>query len=239
MIEPTLVSMMEHWGYSLAPSPHPYAPGQHVLLVAMREIPTEMHFDPESIQLRMGETGDTLNWSTIRLKYPLHGVRQAGLGRVIVSDRVEKQVEFFTYGGTLEATHGHDKVVYALRSPAPILEIDLELQDFSAQLAFETEVLLGEAQAQWHGNEQGFARRLAQLDPARCYLAAVHSILSHYEHNRRLSNGFHLFHMALAKEREQLVEMGLWPADAARLEDLLAPHNPGSTAGASHGSATA
>jgi len=224
--ETSLARMMARWGYYLAPDRHPYAPGRHMLLIAMREIPTEMHFDPEVIQLRMGETGDSLNWSTIRLKSPLCGQRQAGLGRIIVSDRVDKRIEFFTYGATIEAVHGHNEVVYALRSPAPILAIDPELQDFSAELAFETEVIVAEALAKWHGNESGFARRLSQLEPARCYIAAIHSILGHYQRNRRLRDGFHLFYAALCKEVEQLAALGFWPGEMARLDDLLAPDHP-------------
>jgi hypothetical protein len=221
--ESSLVRMMARWGYYLAPNRHPYAPGHHMLLIAMREIPTEMHFDPEVIQLRMGETGDSLNWSTIRLKYPLYGQRQVGLGRIIVSDRVDKRIGFFTYGAMIEAIHGHNEAVYALRSSAPILAIDPELQDFSAELAFETEVIVARSLAKWRGNESGFASRLSQLEPDRCYLAAIHCILGHYQRNRRLRDGFRLFYAALCKEVEQLAALGFWPGEMARLDDLLAP----------------
>lgn len=223
-----LIRTMEHWGYRLEPDQHPYAPGHHTLLIAMREAPTEKHFDPEMIRLRMGEAGDALHWSTLGLKYPLHGQRRAGLGRVIISDRVDKRIEFFTYGGTIEAIHGDNEVVYALRSPAPILEIDPEPEDFSAELAFESEVIVAEAQAQWRGNEAGFARRLSELEPARCYLAAIHTILARYQRNRSLRDGFHLFYAALQKEVEHLAALGYWPGEPTGLDDLLAPEKPAS-----------
>ena len=44
MVEQRLVSMVQHLGYALTPDPHPYAPDHHTLLIAMREIPTELHF---------------------------------------------------------------------------------------------------------------------------------------------------------------------------------------------------
>ncbi|MCS7061124.1 MAG: hypothetical protein RMN25_08140 [Anaerolineae bacterium] len=219
----TVARLMERWGYLLLPDAHPYAPGQHRLLIAMREVPTEMHFDPESIRLRMGESGDSLNWSTIRLKYPLYGQRQVGLGRISISDRVDKRIEFFTYGGTIEAIHEHDQIVYALRSSAPILSIDPEMQDFSADLTFETEVMIARAQAQWNGNQAGFAHRLSQIEASQCYLATLRAILDHYQHNQRLRDGFRLFYTALCKEIELLAALGYWSSNTSKLNELLAP----------------
>jgi hypothetical protein len=40
---------MENQGYYLLPKFHPHSPGYTGLLVAIRERPTGMHFDPESI----------------------------------------------------------------------------------------------------------------------------------------------------------------------------------------------
>jgi len=226
MSDPQLLAQMEHWGYNLVPGEPPYAPGNHSLLVALREIPTEMHFDPEVIQLRMGDAGDSMNMTTIRLHHPIYGTKQVGLGRVIINDRVDKRLEFFVYGGTLEATYGSDEGVIAIRSSAPILEITDDLLSFSDQLAFETEVIIAEAEAMWHGDDHDFAQQLAQLEPAQCYLSAVKAILQRYELNPRLRTSFHIFYAALCKEKEWLTEMGMWSDSLPHLHDLLRPqHN--------------
>jgi hypothetical protein len=223
MSDQQLISQMERWGYQLKPGEPPYAPGHHRLLVAIREFPTEMHYDPESIQLRMGDAGDSVNWTTIRLRFPVYGIKQVGLGRLIIADRVDKRVEFFTYGGELDATYSHDEAVYELRSGAPILEITEDLQSFPDQLAFETEVIVAEAQARWHGNDQAYSRQLAQLEAGPCYLAAVRSILRHYERTLALRETFHMFHAALKKEQEALAGAGLWHDTIPCLEALLEP----------------
>jgi hypothetical protein len=223
MSDQQLLTQMERWGYHLKPGEPPYAPGHHRLLVAIREFPTEMHFDPESIQARLGDTGESVNWTTIRLRYPVYGVKQVGLGRLIIADRVDKRVEFFTFGGELDATYGHEQAVYEVRSSAPILEITEDLQSFPDQLAFETEVIVAEAQARWRGNDQAFARRLAHLEPGHCYLSALRSILDHYTRIPSLREAFHLFHASLLKEREALEEAGVWREAIPRLEVLLEP----------------
>jgi hypothetical protein len=51
--------------------------------------------------------------------------------------------------------------VYTLRSPAPILELTEPEDSVPAQLASETEAMMGQVQARWGSNDAGFARRLA------------------------------------------------------------------------------
>ncbi|MFQ6057750.1 MAG: hypothetical protein ACE5MB_02565 [Anaerolineae bacterium] len=138
-------------------------------------------------------------------------------------DRTDKRADFFTFGGSLEVTSGPREEVYSIRSPAPILELTAQQETIPDQLASETELLMGEMGARWGLDEEGFHRRLAEVDPLQFYLAALQSILRHYEHAHTLEEVDREFCDALRREREWLVTKGLWPANPPMLEDLLTP----------------
>lgn len=223
MSEQSVIHQMENWGYYLLPKQHPHSPGYTGLLVAIRQTPTEMHFDPESMRLKLKDEDDAVNWTTLRLRLSFRGSRRVFLGRVILCDRIDKRVEFFAFGGSLEATHIPGEMVYSLRSSAPVLRITGAPESIPDQLAFETEVVLGELEARWRPNEDGFARRLAQVDPLQFYLASLHSILARYEHSQALRETFHDLYNALLKEKCWLMEAGQWSVMPLGLEELLAP----------------
>jgi len=223
MNEQSIVHRMEHWGYYLLPRSHPHSPGYTGLLVAIRKTPTKAHFDPKSMRLRLRDKDSIASWTTLRVKTPHRGSRHLCPGRVVLRDRMDKQVEFFAFGGSLEAASVPGETVYSLRSPAPILEITNRLESIPDQLASETEVMIGELQARWEANDEEFARRLAQVDPLQFYLASLHSILVRYKQSSTLQRSFPGFYVVLLEETEWLAEAGQWPVAPPRLEELLAP----------------
>jgi hypothetical protein len=223
MSEQSIFELMKNWGYHLLDKPHPGSPGYTGLLVAIRKEPTDKHFDPQTLHLRLrGEYGGA-GWRTFVWLAPLEGTGHVCPGTVTLKERSGKQVEFYTYGGSLEMTSGSGEVVYSLRSPAPVLELTAHEETIPDQLAAETEELLARIEVGWGTDEKGFSRRLAEIEPLQFYLAALASITNHYEQVHILEEAYHGFAGALRREREWLVERHLWPDEPLLLEDLLAP----------------
>jgi hypothetical protein len=222
MGEQSLLELVKNWGYYLLPKSHLDSPGYTGLLVAIRKQPTGEHFDPQTLHLRLRDETGIARWRTLSWLTPLEGSTRSCPGRVILRDRRGKSVEFFTFGGRLEVTSAPGEMVYSLRSLAPILELTTQSETTFEQLAYETEAAMGEIEAKWQPNEAEFGRRLANVDPFQFYLAALQSILLHYERAQSLERAYHEFHESLFQEKEWLVAEGLWPASLPALETLFA-----------------
>lgn len=227
MSEQFIIHRMEDWGYYLLPKSHPDSPGYTGLIIAIRKIPTRLHFDPESIHLRLSDENNLASWMTLRLNSPVSKSMQVCPGRVVLTDRVNKRIYFFVFGGTLEAVTIPGERVYSVYSPAPVLVVTKDLESFPDQLVFEVEALLGKIQAKWGSNDRGFARRLAQIDPFQFYLASLQTILETYKKNKVLRESWPGFYSELLKEKTRVVQEGQWPTIPLRLEDLLVLNRTG------------
>jgi hypothetical protein len=227
MEEQSILQFMEKWGYYLLPKSHPDSPGYTGLLVAIRKQPTEKHFDPQTMRLRLRDKHNEATWTTLGLhspvELPIKGSLHACPGEVILRDRTDKRANFFTFGGSLETASVPGETVYSLRSPALILQLTDDSESIPDQLASETEALTSELQARWGSDEAGFARRLAQVDPLQFYLATLRSLLARYEQDHSLQEAFHEFYLALRNEKRWLEERRQWPATFPTLRELLAP----------------
>jgi hypothetical protein len=223
MSEESLAEYMKDWGYRLHSPSHRESPGSSGLVVAIRKQPTGKHFDPKMLRLPLRDAKGTVAWRTLSWLSPLADSSKVCPGRVILSDRFEERIEFYTFGGLLEVACGPSEMVCLLRSDAPILELTAPEETIPDLLAAETESLIAEAHARWGRNDEGFSRRLAKADPFQFYLASLHSILLHREHVHALELIYHEFCEALHREKNWLVAEGLWPANPPMLEGLLAP----------------
>jgi hypothetical protein len=221
--EQSISKIMEHWGYYLLSPSHRHSPGYSGLLVAIRKQPTGKHYDPKTLRLPLGDAKGTVTWRTFSWLSPAAHSSHVCPGRVILSDRFDKRIEFFTFGGSLEVTWEQGEMMCLLRSAAPILGLTLPETTIPDQLASEIESLIAEAHARWGRNDEGFSRRLAEVDPFAFYLASMHSILLRLEHVRALERTYHVLCEALHREKNWLVAEGLWPANPPMLEDLLVP----------------
>jgi hypothetical protein len=227
--EQSILHLMEDWGYYLLPKSHPDSPGYTGLLVAIRKQPTEKHFDPQSMRLRLRDKYNKAKWTTLWLRSPAELAIKASIhvcpGEVMLRDRTDKRVDFFVFGGSLEAVAVPGETVYSLRSPAPILELTDDLESVPDQLASETQAFMGELEVRWGSDEEGFAHRLARVDPLQFYLATLQSLLARYERDQHmLQDTFHEFYLALRNEKQWLMEREQWPPTLLRLEELLAPN---------------
>ena len=221
MDERSILKAMEGLGYQLLSRTHRGSPGGSGLLVALRKEPTGKHFDPETMHLRLRDRRGMAKWRSLSLLSPGPDSDRICPGGVILSDRLDKRVEFFTFGGSLEVIPAPDARVYALRSPAPVLQLVAEKETVADQLAAETESLLSRAEVQWGHDEHGFNQRLAEIEPLHFYLGTLHSLIEKYEHCHPLEETLHELCGMLHRENEWLMSQGLWPAKAMAIESLF------------------
>jgi len=218
-----LLHQVEKWGYYQLPRSHPHSPGYTGLLVAIREAPTERHFDPEKIRLQILDEDGIPQRMTFGLEQHLAKSRQVCTGRVILQDRRDKEVEFFTFGGSIESVSVPGETVYSLRSTAPILQLTDEGESIPNLLAAETEVLIAKQRVRWRADDEGFGMQLAQVGPLQFYVATVSSLLACAEQTSVLPNEIAELYTVLCKERSWLEETGQWPDRLLSLEQLLSP----------------
>ena len=223
MDERAVLEAVKDLGYQLLPITHRDSPGGSGLLVALRKVPTGKHFDPKTMQIPLRDMHGIMKRRSLSLLSSGPDSDRVCPGHVSLSDRSDKRVEFFTFGGSLEVISAPDAQVYALYSPAPVLELAAEEESVADQLAAEVESLLAGAEGQWGHDEHGFNRRLAEIEPLQFYIGTLHSLLGQYEHCHPLEEMYHELCSVLRQERTWLAGQGLWPDEPYMLEDLLAP----------------
>ena len=141
MEQNNLSKLMEDWGYYLLDPAHSASPGFGGLVVAIRARPTGKHFDPEALHLDLQDDQGAATQTALSRRHPSPRSGHACPGRVILEDRFDKRVEFFTFGGSLEAIAEGDDWFFLLKSPAPILELESRKNATVDLLASETEAL--------------------------------------------------------------------------------------------------
>lgn len=215
---------MDQWGYYLRGRLHERSPGYQELLVAIRDIPTEMHYDPEELSAPVVDSTGRPRQKKFRIPSRIDSGQKICLGHILLLDRREKELEFFTFGGTLTVISEDDEeVVYRIRSEAPILPLTTGRvgEEIPAQLASEAEALLGEARAEWKGDNVNFACRLVREGPMRLYIAIINSVLVRFEDNRNLRDMYEDFYAALREEKRWLQKTGQWPSSRPTVQQLL------------------
>ncbi len=227
MEEPTIAAWlkhMEHLGYDLLPQLHPRCPGHQGLLVAIRRTPTLAHFDPEALRLPVVDTQGLVTVTTFHLEPTLRLPISVAVGRILVSDRVNKRLGFFSFGGTLEGVAVPHMTLYVVRSPAPLLALSPGFRPTVAdQLAAEAEALIARNRVRWGVNDMLFRQRLAQTAPMELYVGVIHSLLTQYARTPALRHSFPALYATLQAEKEWLMREGRWPAQPTPVDQLLAP----------------
>jgi hypothetical protein len=217
---------MQHLGFELLERPHPNSPGHSGLIVAIRPQPTRQHFDPEAIHLPLADAGGNVSQGSLHLGSTLDSSRRVAPGRLVVSDRVDKRLGFFTFGAWLTVLPAPEATYFAFQSSAPVLELSSGARSTAGyQLAAETEALLARARVRWGRQDSDFLQRLGQIDPLSFYIATVHSILSSYA-TAAVYNGLRVLCSQLREERRWLQQTGRWPAQPQTLDQLLLPQGP-------------
>jgi hypothetical protein len=161
-------------GYTFYPPRHHHDPGHPRLDITLRASPTELHFDPEKVELHI--VSPTERIENLSVTHPWTGIRdfQVYPGRIVLRDRVDKTAKAFTFGGRLEI-HPEDKqTVCTIQSNAPILSLTID-RSLAVMLAEEVEIMLAERRAAWANDISSFEDRLKSIDPSTFYLATLNT----------------------------------------------------------------
>ena len=176
-IEPRdALTRLTDWGF-IATSDLPDRPGPASLLVALRERPTLVHYDPERVEYWVTREGRGVHVTITReTQLPFDGVFSWGLIRI--ADRLGESNEYATFGGHVAAEMVDGVVVVVFTSPAPILRRGGHSQGWdpgaTSIVAFFSRMLVAV------DFRPGFERELAAADPLVRYTAFLQDVLPRY-----------------------------------------------------------
>jgi hypothetical protein len=224
-----IIEYVKGWGYRTLPEHHPGSPGYSGLVVAIRERPTQQHYDPQRLHLQVRDENGEADWRTMSWLTPAAHSKHFCAGPIMLRDRHGRATEFFAFGGTLQVISQETESIYVLRSGAPVLMLTPDEETLPDQLASEAEELMAEAKAGWQGNDEGFDRRLGDVEPVLLYSAAVHSLLARFQGSDAMMTTYADLAELLEHERAWLIQQGLWPAAPLSVADLLSPSEDLST----------
>ena len=205
-----LMKVMDDWGYYLLPKSHAGSPGYGGVMVAMRQTPTELHYDPEIMQVRLADHGDVA-WTSLTFYAALNGLSAVLPGRVIIIDRFDKHVEFFTFGAVVEEHRGLHEVIFVLTSDIPVLMDTGEDSNVGDHLTYACEALLARQQAQrlgeCHSEKESNATR---LDAAGLYQTSLTEAINRLKRTPGLCAGSRGICASLNDEMTWQITQGKW-----------------------------
>lgn len=169
-------------GYELKHHPWPWEQERYELTIVLAPEPTGEHFDPEEISLPVAVEDIGVDRISLFPHSLHHRTYRVAAGRVILRDRREKRVTFFTFGGTMHVLPQPKVLICHLDSPVPIIELTPDEDDTHVLLAIESEALMARRRAAHVGDEEAFGHRLATADPLTLYLAILRRLTVHFDH---------------------------------------------------------
>jgi len=213
-----LFECMRAWGYQFAYRQHPESPGFTRLMIAIRETPTRMHFDPETLRIHAPMDDGSISWMTFYYQERVIPERPIGYSRIIVKDRRDKAIAFYSFGGTIRSLFRPGENIYILQSDAPLLDLSSEKDVLSNELADEADILFAQLRARSGGQDHRFYQQVYALKPLDRYAGTILSILGKLEGESALREEREPLRWLLQREARFLATM--LPA-AKPLEDML------------------
>lgn len=216
--------MQPDWGFYFHAARYPNALGHPRLDINLAAHPTESHYDPERVTIPVVGANGNREHITISAGWTGNINHRVSIGRLIMEDRVGKQVEAFSFGGDLEIENKKDYTLCIITSDAPILDL-VKPQDATTELVSEIESQLARQRIRWNRHESAFEQLLNDSDPlvlcAACLKTARNTIRRLWTLTRQAStqNQLSLIEETIAGMRQQ----GEWPDDAPELDELLTP----------------
>lgn len=218
---PAAATLMADLGF-LAHCDLPDRPGPAYLVVALRDVPSLRHYDPEAVEYWVSDGGrGVLRSLTHETALPVDTEFSWGLIRIV--DRLRVTNEYLTFGGRLSAARVDGVVIAIFSSPAPLLRRGghSQMWDRGAESvgAFLGRVLLAVDYA------PGFEARMTSADPVTRYAAFVSDTLARYRSSALLRlEEPELWTLLLAEERRLKANaFSAWRAgEVLRLEAVLA-----------------
>ena len=199
--------------------------GYRALDVNVYHTPPGHHFDPERVTFPTVNVGGALTTATITHPWRGRGSLPLAVGDIILRDRRQKRVEAFTFGGDVTLHVFADRTYCRFTSPVPFFQRSSHAhgEDGGSVIAAEVEALLARRRAAGHGDDAGFSRRLAAVEPTVLYVATLKALEAHFvampasQHGRHYRRIIRDLHRGLAFIRDQGVNVDRVPA----LEMLL------------------
>ncbi len=213
-------STQQNLGYTLYPPRREHEPGYARLDVALRDLPTEHHFDPETLEMTVYSSEGGVE--TVVFEHPWREqlAYQACIGPIYIMDRKNKHVAAFTFGGTVQIDVFDDYTLLKLESAAPILIKD-NFCTPDGLLVDEAEIVLAQRRVAYGINQDEYDRRLAQADPLALYYCVLKRMTNRMDtlpacDNRSLADLKHLV-------RNEIVALQglLQGSTRVEIEDLL------------------
>jgi len=208
-------------GYSLYPPANSGALGHPKLDVNLYPTPTGKHFDPHEMTLPACNPDQGAYHLT--LFHPVEpGEYQICIGRIILEDFSHTKVEFFSFGGHLQAENRAGDSYSQLISPAPIFDLGRFSVD-EMVLVSEYESQLALLKASWRREDLDFEQRLAEIDPLALFIAltaAVENRLHLLPINSRNDKYWEFQHTIHAAIRF-INPDGVLPAGSPTIQDLF------------------
>lgn len=170
------------WGF-LAEPDLPDRPGPAYLLVALRDVPTLRHYDPELVEYWASADGRGVRRTLSReSRMPLEAGFSWGLIRVV--DRLGVSNEYVTFGGHLSAAEVDGATYGVFASEAPLLRRGGHSQAWDEGAdrlaAFFGRLLLAV------DIEPGFEARAAAAAPLTRYAAFIDDVAGRYRRSAEL-----------------------------------------------------
>ena len=209
------------FGYLFTPPESSHAPGGSRLDIFINENPTEHHFDPEKLHLRVKSNERSIESLTIRHPWVFVPAYQALAGTIEATDRNGKKEEAYTFGGSLKIESQNTFTVCTLESPAPILKISSAGQ-IPMLFIEEIEILLAGRRAALLSKPHLYETRLMDADPFKLYLACLNALIDKFERSHhkgilRISEFLNFLHV----EGKRLKDGGLTALLVPALEEIL------------------
>ena len=188
--------------------------------VIFHEHPTLRHYDPQSTRCTIAHNASSENFLIHHATPPGHF--RICAGRVLITDRVQKHVEAFCFGGDLDIFHHQQETICVFQSPVPILDLNT-YHSPDMLLANEVEILIAGRRAVWDPQHpHDFEAHLAQLDPVDLFIASLDALIAKFanpsfQHDPVNRQFFHM----LETERSDWQRNGRWPVIVPKLMELL------------------
>lgn len=214
--------MIEQLGYYFHPTRRAGSSGHPQLDINLYGEATQKHFDPEKLTFWAINSGGDVTRTTVT--HPWHGEQQLRLcaGRMAIVDRTDKKVEAFSLGGDLAIMVHDTHTRCELTSSAPIIHLQ-ETQTMPTLLVSEFEAMLARLRAGWGGDDTGFRKKLATIEPFTLFvagLAAIQERLAAAPTNRR-GQSYQQAAQLINQTIRTVQANDRWPASPPDLSDLL------------------
>jgi len=194
----------------------------HQLEIWLRALPTEHHYDPESVTCRVVSSQPVVETLVIRHPWTELYHYQIPVGLISLNDRRDKKIEAFSFGAELQIESNPEATGCVFESSAPILAL-VDPNSLATRLTAEVEALLGQQRAKWNGqrSDADFDEYLAGVDPFTLYVACLVSVAQRLGTLHPLDNRLHEILHFTDHEHKTLRSAGVWPLEPQSLDALL------------------